>query len=137
MKRVVFVFAGILFGIVMVKSEAVSWFRIQEMFRFQSFHMYGIIGSAVVSSSLCLALISKFNVKNLNGEIIQRPKKPFLKISPLFGGTIFGLGWAMTGACPGPLFVNLGAGYSVMGVTIGFAVLGAFVHGLLRKKLPL
>lgn len=137
MTRAIFVFAGILFGIVMAKSEAVSWFRIQEMFRFQSFHMYGIIGSAVITSAICLGIIRKFHIKNLNGEVIERPKKPFLKVSPLLGGIIFGLGWAMTGACPGPLFVNLGAGYSVMGVTIAFAVLGAFVQGVVRKRLPL
>ena len=126
-----------LFGIVMVKSEAVSWFRIQEMFRFQSFHMYGIIGSAVVTGAIGLWVIRKIKLRNTDGEIITLPKKPFLRVSPLLGGIIFGLGWAMTGACPGPLFVNLGAGYGVFSIIIGFAVLGAFVHGVLRRKLPL
>lgn len=137
MKRIVFVLAGILFGIVMVKSEAVSWFRIQEMFRFQSFHMYGIIGSAVGTGMFGLWLVKRTNLHNLKGERIILPQKPFLKVSPLLGGILFGLGWAMTGACPGPLFVNFGAGYSVFGVTIGFAILGAFIQGILRRKLPL
>ncbi|MCB9205577.1 MAG: YeeE/YedE family protein [Flavobacteriales bacterium] len=137
MNRIVFVIAGMVFGIIMVKSEAVSWFRIQEMFRFQSFHMYGIIGSAVVTGTIGLWILRVSDLKNISGARIEMPKKPFLKVSPLLGGIIFGLGWAMTGACPGPLFVNFGAGYGVFSVAILFAILGAFVQGILRRKLPL
>lgn len=136
MRSIFYVFAGIAFGIVMVKSEAVSWFRIQEMFRFQSFHMYGIIGSAVVVGALIVAIVKKYHIRNLEGTIIEFQDKPNFYRSRLVGGIIFGLGWAMTGACPGPLFVNVGAGYPVMLVIIGFAVLGAFVHGLIAHKLP-
>lgn len=121
----------------MVKSEAVSWFRIQEMFHFQSIHMYGLMGSAIVTGVIAMQLLKRFQPRDITGSRMIVPEKPKLVISPLVGGTIFGLGWAMTGACPGPLFVNLGAGYSVMGVTIAFAVLGAFVQGVVRKKLPL
>jgi hypothetical protein len=137
MKNVLHILTGVVFGIIMVKSEAVSWFRIQEMFHFQSFHMYGIIGSAVVTGAITNLLLKKFALRDMTGNRMSLPEKPKLTISPLIGGTIFGLGWAMTGACPGPLFVNLGAGYSVMAVIIGFAVLGAFVQGLVRKHLPL
>ncbi|MGB1318040.1 MAG: DUF6691 family protein [Flavobacteriales bacterium] len=120
----------------MVKSEAVSWFRIYEMFSFQSFHMYGIIGSAV-----CTGLVSTFLLKKLNAHNIEGTKIVFNPISfkfksALVGGLIFGIGWAMTGACPGPLFVNVGAGYPVMLVIIAFALFGAFVHGILSSKLP-
>jgi uncharacterized membrane protein YedE/YeeE len=137
LKNLVYIIAGMAFGIVMVKSEAISWFRIQEMFHFQSIHMFGIIGSAIATGMLSLFLFRKLGVKDWNGNMIEWPKKPMFIKSPLIGGTIFGLGWAMTGACPGPLFVNLGAGFSVFIVVIAFAVLGAFVQGLLRKKLPL
>ena len=137
MKNLLHAIAGILFGIIMVKSEAVSWFRIQEMFHFQSFHMYGIIGSAVVTGAIANILLKRLPLRDMTGNRMQLPDKPKLFISPLVGGSIFGLGWAMTGACPGPLFVNLGAGYSVMVVIIVFAILGAFVHGLVRKHLPL
>lgn len=137
MKNLFHIIAGIVFGIVMVKSEAVSWFRIQEMFHFQSFHMYGIIGSAVVTGAIALQLLKKVRLRDMNGNQMSMPEKPKLLISPLVGGIIFGLGWSMTGACPGPLFVNLGAGYTVMAVIIGFAILGAFVHGVIRKHLPL
>lgn len=136
MKNLRYILAGIVFGIIMVKSEAVSWFRIQEMFQFQSFHMYGIIGSAVVVGAICVALIKKFHIRNLDGTLIEFPDKPNHYKAGLIGGIIFGLGWAMTGACPGPLFVNVGAGYPVMLVVIGFAVLGAFVHGIIAHKLP-
>ena len=136
MKNVRIILAGIIFGIIMVKSEAVSWFRIQEMFRFQSFHMYGIISTAVIVGAILLQLVSRLKLKSLDGKLISIPVKPKLYKASLFGGIIFGMGWALTGACPGPLFVNLGAGYSVMIVPILSAVLGAFVHGLLKKRLP-
>lgn len=137
MRYILYIISGVLFGILMLKSEAVSWFRIQEMFRFQSFHMYGIIGSAVITGFLSLRLLKWAKIKNLKGDLIKTTPKSSYVISPLLGGVIFGIGWAMTGACPGPLFVNFGAGYTVMAVVIGFAVLGAFVHGIVRKKLPL
>ena len=136
MKSLRFILAGVFYGIVMVKSEAVSWFRIFEMFRFESFHMYGIMGSGVLT-----ALISTLLVRKLGARNIERAKFSFRTVAPQFksalvGGVIFGLGWAMTGACPGPLFVNVGAGYPIMLVVIGFAVLGAFVHGLIAHKIP-
>ncbi|MCF8465489.1 MAG: YeeE/YedE family protein [Flavobacteriales bacterium] len=136
MKNLRILLTGIIFGIIMVKSEAVSWFRIQEMFRFQSFHMYGIICTAVVVGAILLQLVKRINLKNLDGEEISIPLRAKLYKAAIMGGIVFGIGWAFTGACPGPLFVNLGAGYSVMIVPITAAVLGAFVHGLVRKHLP-
>jgi len=136
MKNVRIILAGIIFGIIMVKSEAVSWFRIQEMFHFQSFHMYGIICSAVVVGAILLQVVKRIKLKSLDGNLISVPLRPKMYKAAIFGGVIFGIGWAFTGACPGPLFVNLGAGYSVMIVPILAAVLGAFVHGLLKKRLP-
>lgn len=136
MKLLRFLFVGILFGIVMTKSEAISWFRIQEMFRFQSFHMYGIIGVAVVAGVIMHYLIKSGGMKNIMGETIAfSPKPPTYKAS-LFGGILFGLGWAMTGACPGPLYTLVGHGYGVILVIIASALLGTFVYGALRSKLP-
>lgn len=136
MKNVRILLAGIIFGIIMVKSEAVSWFRIQEMFRFQSFHMYGIICTAVVVGAVLLQVVKRSRLKNIDGDDITIPQRPPLYKAAILGGIIFGIGWAFTGACPGPLFVNLGAGYSVIIAPILAAVLGAFVYGLLQKRLP-
>lgn len=136
MKNVRILLAGIVFGIIMVKSEAVSWFRIQEMFRFQAFHMYGIICTAVAVGAILLQVLKRSKLKNLDGETIVIPEREKLYKGAIFGGVIFGIGWAFTGACPGPLFVNFGAGYSVMIVPILAAVFGAFVHGLLKRRLP-
>ena len=136
MKNVRIILAGVIFGIIMVKSEAVSWFRIQEMFRFQSFHMYGIVCTAVAVSAILLQVVTRIRIKNLDGNVISIPQKNQLYKAAILGGIVFGIGWAFTGACPGPLFVNLGAGYSVMIVPIAAAVLGAFVHGVLKKHLP-
>lgn len=130
-----YLFAGILFGIVLVKSEVVSWFRIQEMFRLQSFHMYGVIGTAVVTGMIAVWLLKKFNVKTIHGEDIHFHPKKFNK-GQVIGGLIFGFGWAMTGACPGPLFAQLGAGITVIAVVIASAVAGTWVYGRLRDKLP-
>jgi uncharacterized protein len=130
-----YLFAGILFGVVLLKSQVVSWFRIQEMFRLQSFHMYGVIGTAVVTGMISVWLIKKFNIKTMAGETIQFPKKKFNK-GQIIGGLIFGFGWAMTGACPGPLFAQLGAGFTVISVVIASAVAGTWVYGKLRNKLP-
>lgn len=126
---------GVLFGIVFVKAEIISWFRIQEMFRLQSFHMYGVIGSAVIVGVLSVWLIKKFNIKTLNGEKIEFHPKKFNK-GQIYGGLIFGFGWAMTGACPGPLFAQIGTGATVIIVTLLSAVAGTWVYGYLRSKLP-
>lgn len=131
-----YLFVGIMFGIVFVKAEIISWFRIQEMFRLQSFHMYGVIGSAVVVGMISVFLIKKFNIKTLDGEkVIFHPKK-FQK-GQIYGGLIFGLGWAITGACPGPLFAQIGSGYVVILVTLLSAIAGTWTYGYLKEKLPI
>ncbi len=128
--------AGILFGIVLVKSEVISWFRIQEMFKLQSFHMYGVIGTAVVVGIISVFLIKKFNIKTIHGEAITFSDKEFRK-GQVIGGVIFGIGWAITGACPGPLFAQLGTGVTVIAVTILSAIAGTWVYGKFRNNLPL
>ncbi len=130
-----FLVAGTLFGIVFVKAEIVSWFRIQEMFRLESFHMYGVIGSAVVVGMISLALIRKFNVKSLDGEPIQVAPKTFQK-GQIYGGLLFGFGWALTGACPGPLFAQIGTGATVIVVTLVSAIAGTWFYGKIQDKLP-
>src|SRR5688500_2322333 len=130
-----FLLVGILFGIVLVKGEVISWFRIQEMFRFQSFHMYGVIGSAVVVGIISVWLIKRFQLKSINGGIISFPAKHFHK-GQIFGGLLFGFGWALTGACPGPLFAQIGAGFSVVIAGLLSAIAGTWVYGVLRDKLP-
>ena len=126
---------GIIFGIVFIKAEIISWFRIQEMFRLQSFHMYGVIGSAVVVGMISVFLIKKFNIKTIAGETVDFHPKKFQK-GQVYGGLIFGLGWAITGACPGPIFAQIGSGYMVVIVTLLSAVAGTWVYGLLKDKLP-
>ncbi len=126
---------GILFGIVFVKAEVISWYRIQEMFRLQSFHMYGIIGSAVSIGMISVWLIKKFSIKTIYGEHITISPKTFNK-GQIYGGLIFGFGWAMTGACPGPLFAQIGTGTTAIAVTLLSAIAGTWVYGLLREKLP-
>ena len=126
---------GVVFGIVLIKSEVISWFRIQEMFRLQSFHMFGVIGSAVAVGALSVFLIKKFKIKSIRGEEIILPEKTFNK-GQIYGGLLFGFGWAMTGACPGPLFAQLGYGATATAVTILMAIVGTWVYGLLREKLP-
>lgn len=133
MKFLRFVFAGVIFGIVMAKSEAVSWFRIQEMFRLHSFHMYGVIGSAVVVGMISILIIKKFNIKTLSGEEVHLVPKKFHK-GQVYGGLLFGLGWAITGACPGPLYAQIGAGYLAVIVSLGSAIAGTWVYGWLRKS---
>jgi len=127
--------AGVLFGIILVKAEVVSWFRIQEMFRLQSFHMFGVIGSAVLVGMLSVWLIKRINMKTIYGEPVEIPKKKFSK-GHIYGGLIFGLGWALTGACPGPLFAQIGTGATVIIVSLLSAISGTWVYGLLRDKLP-
>lgn len=136
MKYLKFLMVGILFGIVMAKAEIISWYRIYEMFRFESFHMYGIIGSAVILGAIMVQIMKKQNAKNIKGEEIQFQAKDKSIIRYLLGGTIFGLGWALSGACPGPMFVLVGYGYLSLLLVILGAVLGTFVYGLLRDKLP-
>jgi uncharacterized membrane protein YedE/YeeE len=126
---------GMLFGILLVKSEVVSWYRIQEMFRFQSFHMFGVIGSAVAVGALSVWLIKKFNIRTIEGETIVIPDKVFNK-GQIYGGLIFGLGWAITGACPGPLFAQVGTGATVVIVTLLSAIAGTWIYGRFREKLP-
>lgn len=130
-----FAFSGILFGIILVKSEVISWFRIQEMFRLQSFHMYGVIGSAIAVGMLSIFLIKKFKIKTIDGEIIKIEPKKFNK-GQIYGGLIFGFGWALTGACPGPLFAQVGTGATVITVTLFFAIIGTWMYGKLRPHLP-
>lgn len=130
-----YLIVGILFGIVFVKAEIVSWFRIQEMFRLQSFHMYGVIGSAVLTGVLSVFLIKKFNIKTIYGEPITIAPKTFNK-GQIYGGLLFGFGWAITGACPGPLFAQIGMGATAVIATLLSAIAGTWVYGLLRDKLP-
>jgi uncharacterized protein len=130
-----YMLAGILFGIVLVKSELISWFRMQEMFRLQSFHMYGVIGSAIAVGMLSIWLIKKFKVKTVEGEPVVIPAKKFNK-GQVYGGLLFGAGWAITGACPGPLFAQIGNGATVIIITLLSAIAGTWVYGLLRDHLP-
>ena len=130
-----FFIMGILFGILLVKSEVISWFRIQEMFRLQSFHMYGVIGSAVVTGIISVWLIKHYNIKTISGEKIVLSEKKFSK-GQIYGGLLFGFGWALTGACPGPLFAQIGSGFSVIIITLLSAIGGTWVYGSLRLKLP-
>ena len=132
-----YLFAGIFFGFLLVKSEVISWFRIQEMFRFDAFHMYGIIGLGIVVAMISIQIIKKWNLKDSDGDAISIPPKDSTQFTRyLVGGTLFGFGWALTGACPGPLFTLSGAGYEIMLVPIASAVLGTWVYGYLRPKLP-
>lgn len=126
---------GVLFGIVFVKAEVVSWFRIQEMFRLDSFHMYGVIGSAIVTGIISIQLIKQLKIKSIAGKEINIPTKEFRK-GQIYGGFIFGLGWAVTGACPGPLFAQIGSGFTVVFVTLLSAIAGTWVYGKFSDKLP-
>lgn len=131
-----YILVGILLGFVLYKSEAVSWYRIYEMFRFESFHMYGIIGSAVIAGIVIVQLIKRSKLRNVEGgEIVIKDKNRSIP-RYLVGGFVFGLGWALAGACPAPMFILLGSGYTVFVVYMLAAMTGTFVYGLLRKKLP-
>jgi uncharacterized membrane protein YedE/YeeE len=127
--------SGVLFGIILVKAEIISWFRIQEMFRLQSFHMYGVIGSAVVVGIISVWIIKQLKIKTIDGESIEFSNKSFNK-GQIYGGLLFGIGWAITGACPGPIFAQIGTGASVVVVTLISAIAGTWTYGLLRNKLP-
>lgn len=136
MKNIIYLVIGTFFGVLMYKSEAASWFRIYEMFNFQSFHMYGLMGSALVVGIALVELIKRRKMKSIDGEpIVIEDKDKSIK-RYLYGGIIFGLGWALAGACPGPMFVLTGAGYFPILVVIFGAVLGTWLYGLLKKKLP-
>lgn len=130
-----YLIVGIAFGIVFVKAEIISWFRIQEMFRLQSFHMYGVIGSAVVVGIISVWLIKKFKIKTIYGEEVNLKSRSFNK-GQVYGGLLFGLGWAITGACPGPLYAQIGVGATVIVVTLVSAIAGTWVYGYFREKLP-
>jgi uncharacterized protein len=130
-----FLVVGVYFGIIFVKSEIISWFRIQEMFRFQAFHMYGVIGTAVTIGMLSIFLIKKFGVKTLSGEKIEIEPKVFTK-GNIYGGLLFGCGWALTGACPGPLYALMGAGFWVISISFLAAVAGTWTYGYFKEKLP-
>lgn len=127
--------AGIAFGIILVKSEVISWFRIQEMFRLQSFHMYGVIGSAVVTGIISVFIIKRLKLTTIDGDKIDLPVRPFSK-GQIYGGLMFGFGWALTGACPGPLYAQIGAGSTVTILTILSAIGGTYMYARLKKNLP-
>ena len=130
-----YLLVGIAFGIILIKSEVISWFSIQEMFRLQSFHMYGVRGYVVVTGMISVQLIKRFNIKTLSGEKIQLPQKKFGK-GQIYGGLLFGFGWALTGACPGPMFAQIGSGALVVIVALLSAIAGTWVYGLIKEKLP-
>ena len=136
MRTLIYLFIGILFGITMFKSEAASWFRIYEMFKFESFHMYGIIGTALGVGLLVVQVIKRYKIKSFFGDVITFPPKEKSISRYLIGGIIFGLGWALAGACPGPMFTLVGAGYAPILVVIAASLLGTFLYGLLKDKLP-
>ncbi len=131
-----FLAVGVLFGIALTKGEIVSWYRIQEMFRFQSFHMYGVIGTAVVLGIISNQVIKRKGVKSITGQPITFNPKAMSIPRYLIGGSIFGLGWAMAGVCPGPMYILVGNGFTVMLVVITSAALGTLAYGAVRTKLP-
>ena len=134
-QNIKYMVVGLFFGIVLVKAELVSWFRIQEMFRLQSFHLFGIIGSAVIVGMISVFLIKKFNIKTIHGEQVKISPKEFNK-GQIYGGLLFGFGWAITGACPGPLFAQIGTGTTVVIATLLSAIAGTWVYGYFRENLP-
>jgi len=136
MKYLKYLVVGTVFGVILTKSELISWFRIYEMFRFQSFHMYGVIGSAVVVGIVLVQWIKRKELSSMYGERILIPDKQFSIPRYLIGGTIFGLGWALTGACPAPMFILVGNGFLIMLVAIAAAVAGTYVYGAVRDRLP-
>jgi uncharacterized protein len=135
MKNIRFLLVGVFFGIVQVKSQVLSWFRIQEMFHLQSFYMFGVIGSAVLTGMISVQIIRRAGIRTLEGEAVQIPVKKF-HWGNVIGGLLFGFGWAITGACPGPLYALIGSGYFVVLVTLLSAIAGTWCYGLLRGKLP-
>lgn len=136
MKYIIHLFIGFFFGFVLLRGEVISWFRIQEMFRFDSFHMYGIIGSAVVVGALSVMLIKVFKIKTMSGEKVNLTPKPLMKTANLLGGIIFGLGWALTGACPAPIYALIGSGAYVFILVLISAYAGTYLYAMVRGKLP-
>jgi uncharacterized protein len=135
MKNIAYLLAGIFFGFVLIKGEAISWYRIQEMFRFESFHMFGIFMTAIPTGALSLLIIRRLKLKTVDGDPITMPVKPYhAGIIP--GSLIFGFGWALTGACPGPLYVQIGAGYVVIIITLVAAIGGTWTYGVIQRWLP-
>lgn len=135
MRNLAYLLAGIVFGLVLIKGEIISWFRIQEMFRFQSFHMYGIIGTAILVGLITTQLMKLTSAKSLDGEEIELQPKEFSK-GLVIGGVIFGFGWALTGACPGPIYTQIGAGYLPIIITLISAIAGTWLYGAVRQRLP-
>lgn len=135
MSNLKYLFVGIVLGIIFIKGEIISWFRIQEMFRFQAFHMFGIIGSAIAVGIVSIFLIKKYDIKTLDGEKVKIATKEFNK-GTIYGSLIFGIGWALTGACPGPLYAQIGNGFLAIGVTLISATFGTWVYGLVKESLP-
>ena len=136
MKFLKYLFVGIIFGIVLVKSEAVSWYRIYEMFKFESFHMYGIIGTAIITGVLLLLLAKQLKINNIDGHQMNVPKKDKGLFRYILGGILFGLGWALSGACPGPMYILVGTGAFSVLIVIAAAMLGTYVYGIIKDKLP-
>ncbi len=135
MRNFAYLLAGIVFGLVLIKGEIISWFRIQEMFRFQSFHMYGIIGTAIVVGMVTTWFMKKTDAKSIDGEDINLQPKEYSK-GLIFGGLMFGFGWALTGACPGPIYTQIGAGYLPVLITLISAIAGTWLYGAMRQRLP-
>lgn len=135
MKNLKYLLVGVVFGLALTKGEAISWFRIQEMFRFESFHMYGIFMTAVPVGAICLLLMRKLGTKTFSGDTIDIPKKEYHH-GVILGSLIFGFGWALTGACPGPLYAQIGSGYTVAAVSLLSAILGTWTYGLVQRYLP-
>lgn len=128
---------GTIFGFILIRTEVISWFRIQEMFRFHDFHMYGVIGSAILIGIISIQLIKKFNIKDINGEpIVIEPKDSSQVYRYTIGGVLFGFGWALTGACPGPVYALIGSGIPVFAVILLSALFGTWVYGYFQEKLP-
>lgn len=136
MKLLKFLLVGIFFGIVLSKSQAISWYRIFEMFKFQSFHMYGIIGSAVVIGIIVVQIIKRTKLKTIQGNVVEFTPKKGGKYRNIFGGIIFGLGWALAGACPGPMYVLVGQGVGAILIVLFGAMFGAFLYHAIKSKLP-
>jgi uncharacterized membrane protein YedE/YeeE len=136
MRQIIFLLSGIIFGIIMTKSEAISWYRIHEMFRFESFHMYGIIGTAVVLGAFFMFLMRKGIIKTIDGETVTYTPMKLNITRHLLAGSIFGLGWGLVGCCPGPMYVLIGNGYFIIAVVLVGAILGTFTYGVVKDKLP-
>ena len=135
MKNIVYIFPGILFGFILTNSEVISWFRIRQMFLFEEAHMYFIIGSAIMVGAVSILILKKLKIQSLNKQSLNFIGKEYNK-GTIYGGLIFGIGWAITGACPGPIFAQIGAGEYVALSTLTGAVLGAYLYNIFKQKLP-